>query len=82
MYHELRADFKIAIRHENRSASMSPAKEGLAHFAIDAKTSLFTVQAFASGWLSVVAHSPKFAVRDFVGEMEFVPETCRMPRFI
>jgi polyisoprenoid-binding protein YceI len=52
---------------------MGPVKEGLAHFAIDAKASLFTVQAFASGIVAVVAHSPKFAIRDVVGNMEFVP---------
>jgi polyisoprenoid-binding protein YceI len=34
------------------------------------------VQAFAAGIVAaVVAHSPKFAVCDMVGEMEFVPET-------
>jgi polyisoprenoid-binding protein YceI len=48
-------------------------KDGLAHFAIDARASLFTVQAFASGIVAVVAHSPKFAIRDVVGNMEFVP---------
>jgi polyisoprenoid-binding protein YceI len=52
---------------------MRPADQGLAHFAIDARASLFTVQAFASGIVAVVAHSPKFAIRDIVGDMEFVP---------
>jgi polyisoprenoid-binding protein YceI len=56
---------------------MSPAKEGLVRFSIDARASLFSVQAFASGIAAVVAHSPKFAVRDIVGEMEFVPETMQ-----
>lgn len=56
---------------------MGPVKEGLAHFAIDARASLFTVQAFASGMVAVVAHSPKFAVRDIVGDMEFVPESMQ-----
>jgi polyisoprenoid-binding protein YceI len=54
---------------------MALVNPGLAHFAIDARASLFTVQAFAAGIVAVVAHSPKFAVRDMVGEMEFVPET-------
>ena len=54
---------------------MTFVKDGLAHFAIDTKASLFTVQAFASGIVAVVAHSPKFAVRNFVGEMEFGIET-------
>lgn len=52
---------------------MTMVNAGLAHFAIDAKASLFTVQAFASGMVAVVAHSPKFAIRDIVGGMEFVP---------
>ena len=56
---------------------MGPVKECLVHFAIDARASLFTVQAFASGMVAVVAHSPKFAIRDIVGEMEFVPETMQ-----
>ena len=47
------------------------ADDGLAHFSVDAKASLFTVQAFAAGMIAVVAHSPKFAIRDFDGEMEF-----------
>jgi polyisoprenoid-binding protein YceI len=51
---------------------MPLAKGGLAHYAIDAKTSLFTVQAFAAGLASVVAHSPSFAIRDMIGEFEFV----------
>jgi len=52
---------------------MTTADASLAHFAMDARASLFTVQAFASGMAAVVAHSPKFAIRDFVGEMELVP---------
>jgi polyisoprenoid-binding protein YceI len=54
---------------------MALVNPGLAHFAIDARASLFTVQAFAAGIVAVVAHSPKFAIREMVGEMEFVPET-------
>jgi polyisoprenoid-binding protein YceI len=53
---------------------MAQGKHDPVHFAIDAKASLFTVQAFASGMVAVIAHSPKFAVRDFVGKMEFVPD--------
>jgi polyisoprenoid-binding protein YceI len=56
---------------------MAMIKDGVAHFAIDAKTSLFTVQAFAAGLASVVAHSPSFAVRDLVGDMEFVPGSMK-----
>jgi hypothetical protein len=46
--------------------------QDLAHFEIDAKASLFTVQAFAAGMIAVVAHSPTFAIRDIVGGMKFV----------
>ena len=56
---------------------MAQQAESLAHFSIDAKASLFTVQAFASGIAAVVAHSPKFAIRDIVGEMAFFPKTMQ-----
>jgi len=49
----------------------------LRSFNIDAGASLFTVQAFASGIASVVAHSPKFAIRDIVGHAQFVPDTMQ-----
>jgi len=52
---------------------MTPVKEALALFSIDAGKSLFTVQAFAAGIASVVAHSPKFAIRDVVGDIRLVP---------
>src|ERR1700722_14494966 len=38
------------------------------HYELDAKGSQFTVHAFASGLAAVVAHSPKFAIRDLNGE--------------
>ncbi|GAC1673844.1 MAG: hypothetical protein PVS2B2_07490 [Candidatus Acidiferrum sp.] len=50
---------------------MALVKDGLAHFAIDARASLFTVQAFAAGMVAVVAHSPKFAIREMVGQLSF-----------
>jgi polyisoprenoid-binding protein YceI len=52
---------------------MTTAKASLVHFSIDAAASLFTVQGFAAGIVAVVAHSPKFAIRDMVGSIEFVP---------
>lgn len=36
-------------------------------YVIDARMSQFTVQAFASGLISAVAHSPKIAIRDWSG---------------
>jgi polyisoprenoid-binding protein YceI len=40
-------------------------------FRLDPGRSRFTVQGFAGGLLSVFAHSPTFAVRDFAGEVRF-----------
>ena len=48
---------------------------GLAvRYAIDTRASQFTVQAFASGLISAVAHSPKIAIRDWKAEVTFNPE--------
>jgi polyisoprenoid-binding protein YceI len=41
-------------------------------YTFDAKASQFTVHAFASGLVAVVAHNPQFAMRDFSGEAQFV----------
>lgn len=60
---------------------MTPANDGLVHFVIDANASLFTVQAFASGMISVVAHSPKFAIRDMTGDVRFVPGSLQEASF-
>ena len=46
-------------------------------YSLDAVQSQFTVHAFASGLAAVVAHNPKFAIRDFSGEAQFVPDTLR-----
>ena len=39
-------------------------------YVVDARTSQFTVQAFASGLISAVAHSPKIAIRDWKGTVQ------------
>jgi polyisoprenoid-binding protein YceI len=44
-------------------------------FLIDTSVSRFTVQAIASGMLSTFGHNPKIGIRDYAGEIEFVPET-------
>jgi polyisoprenoid-binding protein YceI len=49
-------------------------------YAIDPKVSQFTVQAFANGLISAVAHSPKIAIRDWSGTATFMPETLRDAR--
>lgn len=41
------------------------------HYRFDPQHSRFTVQAFASGLLSFFGHDPKFAVRDYTGEVTF-----------
>lgn len=43
-------------------------------YLLDARTSRFTVKAFASGLLSAFGHSPTIAVRDFSGEAQFNPD--------
>jgi len=42
-------------------------------YVVDAKASQFFVHAFATGLAAVAAHNPKFAMRDFTGEVKFVP---------
>lgn len=68
--------FEVPLR-QKRSIFMSPAQDGPARFAIDIGASLITVQAFASGIASVVAHSPKFAMRDVSGDIRFEPEALQ-----
>ena len=46
-------------------------------YSMDASQSQFTVHAFASGLAAVVAHNPKFAIRDFSGEARFISDTLR-----
>jgi hypothetical protein len=55
---------------------MTPQSEAV-HYAIDARASQFTVQAFASGLISAVAHSPKIAIREWTGDVDFVPDMLR-----
>src|ERR1700736_437905 len=44
-------------------------------YVIDTSSSRFTVQAFATGMLSGFGHNPKIGIRDYEGEIQFVPET-------
>jgi len=41
-------------------------------YLIDPRRSTFTVQAFSTGLLSAFGHSPKIAVRDIQGDVQFV----------
>jgi polyisoprenoid-binding protein YceI len=49
---------------------MSSPKTSIA-YVIDAGSSRFTVQAFASGILSAMGHNPTIGIRDFSGEVSF-----------
>jgi polyisoprenoid-binding protein YceI len=44
-------------------------------YVIDTRASQFTVQAFASGLVAAVAHSPKIAIRDWTGEAQVASNT-------
>jgi polyisoprenoid-binding protein YceI len=45
-------------------------------YLLDDSESRFTVQAFVSGALSALGHSPTFAVRTFTGEIRFATEAA------
>ena len=49
-------------------AATSPSA-GTIRYVIDTRASQFTVQAFASGLIAAVAHSPKIAIREWSGEV-------------
>ena len=59
---------------------MSAQAAEVAHYRLDAGRSQFTVQAFAEGLLSSFGHDPVIAIRDFEGEVEFVPGTLEGAR--
>lgn len=52
-------------------------QKGLAtvRYSLDYASSRFTVQAFATGLLSTFGHNPRIGIRDYDGEIDFVPET-------
>lgn len=53
----------------------------LLHYVIDPRASRFTVQAFATGMLSAMGHSPTIGIRSFNGEVDFNPESAEAGRF-
>ena len=59
---------------------MSAHAAEVSHYRLDAGRSRFTVQAFAEGLLSSFGHNPVIAIRDFEGEVEFVPGTLEGAR--
>lgn len=50
---------------------METAKATLLHYVVDARASRFTVQAFATGLLSAMGHSPRIGIRTFSGGVDF-----------
>lgn len=54
---------------------MTPQTQSRVQYAIDPKASQFTVQAFASGLISAVAHSPKIAIRRWTADISFIPDS-------
>jgi polyisoprenoid-binding protein YceI len=54
---------------------MTSQNEAMVRYAIDPRASQFSVQAFASGLISSVAHSPKIAIRGYTANVTFVPGT-------
>ena len=54
-------------------AAMADTIGATLRYTLDRSSSKFTVQAFASGMLSALGHSPTFAVRDFSGEAAVNP---------
>lgn len=59
---------------------MTVSNQSVVHYSIDTRMSQFTVQAFASGLISAVAHSPRIAMRDWNGDATFVPGTLKDAR--
>jgi polyisoprenoid-binding protein YceI len=52
----------------------------MVRYLIDATASRFTVQAFATGVLSVFGHHPAIGIRDYEAEIQFVPQTFENAR--
>jgi polyisoprenoid-binding protein YceI len=55
---------------------MTP-QNGVVQYVVDRKASQFTVQAFASGLIAAVAHSPRIAIRDWTCSISFIPDPMR-----
>lgn len=46
-----------------------------AKYVINATANRFSVQAFATGLLSSFGHNPRIGIRDYDGEIQFLPDT-------
>ena len=58
-----------ADRRATSMASTGPSTSSRVRYVVDTRASQFTVQAFASGLISAIAHSPKIAIREWSGEI-------------
>jgi polyisoprenoid-binding protein YceI len=56
---------------------METEKATLVHYVVDARASKFTVQAFATGFLSAMGHNPTIGIRNFSGDVHFSPEALQ-----
>jgi polyisoprenoid-binding protein YceI len=56
---------------------MEAEKSTLVHYVVDAKASRFTVQAFATGFLSAMGHNPTIGIRNFSGDVNFSPDALQ-----
>ncbi len=53
----------------------------LLRYVVDARASRFTVQAFATGVLSVMGHNPRIGIRSFMGQVDFSAEASKAANF-
>jgi polyisoprenoid-binding protein YceI len=52
------------------ATSSAATKSANIRYVVDTRASQFTVQAFASGLIAAIAHSPKIAIRDWTGVVQ------------
>jgi polyisoprenoid-binding protein YceI len=57
------------------AATATPPQTGAVTYRLVPEQSKFTVQAFAEGLFSAFGHDPVISIRQFTGEVRFVPET-------
>jgi polyisoprenoid-binding protein YceI len=65
-----------SLRHRATLNQDSAGRPMIPLYRIDPGNSRLTVQAFAGGLLSFLAHSPTFDVRQFTGELRWRPDTA------
>jgi polyisoprenoid-binding protein YceI len=59
-------------------AAQPVPQEATVRYVIDPRASTFLVQASSTGLLSAFGHDPKFAIRDFQGDVEFTPGSANL----